>query len=128
MVLFCHHYHTHLQRDHPLQWKEDPKLGLWVKTQRNQCEQKHRIDLLNDIDFNWKMEIKMKPMWMNMYWLLVAYKKKHDGRTTVPRWWKEDPKLGCWVKNQRCGCKGEHRIDLLNAIGSEWQRFPHNSK
>ena len=34
----------------------DPQLGHWVQTQRTLCALKHRIDLLNDIGFAWKVK------------------------------------------------------------------------
>ena len=37
----------------PFHYKDDTKLGLWVCTQRRHCKEKHRIDLLNKIGFDW---------------------------------------------------------------------------
>ena len=37
----------------PKNFKEDPQLGHWVKTQRGHCKEKHRVDLLNKIGFEW---------------------------------------------------------------------------
>ena len=38
----------------PQCWKEDPRLANWVVKQRFRCKEKHRIDLLNEIDFDWR--------------------------------------------------------------------------
>ena len=37
----------------PRGYKADPKLGIWVKAQRQFCKEKDRVDLLNDIGFVW---------------------------------------------------------------------------
>ena len=39
----------------PSKYKEDPKLGNWVSTQRYECKKKERVKLLNDINFLWKV-------------------------------------------------------------------------
>merc|ERR1712085_31172 len=108
----------------PRQWKEDPKLGRWVQIQRRQCKDQDRINLLNKIAFVW--QIKDPNSWRKMYERLVAYKKEY-GTTCVPRQWKEDPKLANWVKKQRCKCKDQDRIDLLNNINFVWQVRDQNS-
>jgi len=107
----------------PRKWKEDPALGNWVKNQRHRCKLKRRMELLDEIDFEWHPneapgEKAIPEQWMKMYRRLVAYKKKH-GHTMVPQGCKEDPKLGMWAKNQRRRCKDKNRIDLLNAIDNE---------
>jgi hypothetical protein len=104
----------------PMGWKEDPKLGNWVNTQRQYCKYKDRIDLLNNIGFEWKLrEIND---WKEMYERLEAYKRKH-GTICVPLTYKADPKLGRWVKTQRrcCKDKDKDKIDLLIKIGFEWK-------
>jgi hypothetical protein len=109
------HNHTRV----PIGWKEDPKLAKWVSTQRGNCNDKDRIDLLNDIGFEWKL--KEQDDWMVMYRRLVAYKNKHNhNHTRVPYGWKEDPKLANWVAKQRWNCNDKDRIDLLNDIGFLW--------
>jgi len=37
----------------PTKWKKDPKLANWVVTQRMNCKEQYRIDLLNRIGFIW---------------------------------------------------------------------------
>ena len=39
----------------PLHFKADPKLACWVNSQRSRCCKKERVDLLNDIGFEWKI-------------------------------------------------------------------------
>ena len=34
---------------------EDSKLAKWVRTQRRSCSEKKRVELLNDIGFEWKI-------------------------------------------------------------------------
>ena len=101
--------------------KEYSKLGLWVRRQRFfYCKGKlssERINLLNSIDFQWKL-IETTP-WMEMYRRLEAYKAQHKN-TRVPRKYQADPKLGFWVNKQRHSCKEQDRIELLNKLGFEW--------
>jgi len=110
------HGHTRV----PKRYKEDPKLGRWVSHQRSRrsCKDKVRIDLLNEIKFEWKLH--HQDDWMEMYRRLLAYKKIH-GNTRIPQRYKEDPKLGKWVSDQRSKCKDKDRIYLLNDIGFVWR-------
>ncbi|VEU40454.1 unnamed protein product [Pseudo-nitzschia multistriata] len=106
----------------PANYKADPKLGHWVRTQRTCCKREDRIDLLNQIGFVWKLRngsYKDDEAWEDTYQRLVEYKQKH-GTTQVPRNYKADPKLGNWVKHQRKHCKRKDHIDLLNQIGFVW--------
>ena len=96
--------------------KEHSKLCKWVTTQRYNCKEKYRIDLLNEIGFDWN---PFRQDWFQMYERLVAYKKKH-GNTLVPRSFEDDRQLANWVNAQRQSCKESDRIDLLNAIGFVW--------
>ena len=60
---------------------------------------------------------------MDTYQRLVVYKKQYN-TTNVPRKYKEDPKLGTWVANQRNIYKNktirEDRCQLLTSIGFRW--------
>jgi len=103
----------------PRAYKEDPKLGNWVNAQHYNCKETDRIDLLNEIDFEWKDVKSTRKVWMEMYRRLVAYKKEH-GDTRVPRGYEADPKLANWVSCQRQSCKDKERVDLLNEIGFVW--------
>jgi len=102
----------------PGRYKEDPRLAKWVLKQRGFCKEQSRIDLLNDIGFDWKPS-EREINWMKRYRSLVAYKKKHNS-TRVRSGWKEDPKLGPWVYHQRYHCKLKSRRDLLDEIGFDW--------
>ncbi|OEU08115.1 hypothetical protein FRACYDRAFT_196883, partial [Fragilariopsis cylindrus CCMP1102] len=113
----------------PRLYKEDPKLGRWVYSQRQNYKNDdilpNRLALLNSIYF--KLEgaaaARDQMTWMNMYQKIVAYKKMHKNNT-VPFHYQEDPKLGHWVSQQRKKYKNEEllpeRVDLLKTIGFEW--------
>jgi len=101
----------------PRHFKDDPQLGFWVFTQRQCCKAKYRVDLLNDIGFEW---ISRSKGWSEMYDRLVVFKKEH-GTTKVPVSDKRDPKLAMWVHNQKQTCKDKDRVDLLNDLGFEWR-------
>jgi len=78
----------------PFRYKADMQLGVWVQTQRKNCKAKDRIDLLNDIGFEWRVKEG------NMYQCLLTYMKEH-GTTDVPRSYGSDPKLALWIRKQR---------------------------
>lgn len=99
-------------------YNKDPKLGLWVSIQRRHCKEKDQVDILNNIDFVWECR-NFHNDWMEMYNRLVAYKKENK-TTLVPQKYKEDLKLGVWVKYQRRHCKENYRVDILNDIGFAW--------
>ena len=44
----------------PRPYFEDLALGYWVYNQRNNCKKKERIQLLNDIDFVWRVKRKSR--------------------------------------------------------------------
>jgi len=56
---------------------------------------------------------------MEMYGRLAVFKEKYGINRVLYRW-KEDPKLGNWVRRQRSRCKDPDRIKLLEGIGFEW--------
>jgi DNA repair exonuclease SbcCD ATPase subunit len=62
--------------------------------------------------------------WVTRYTELVEYKREF-GNCCVPRRYKTNPKLGCWVSKQRQLFKSnqlaEHRIAELNEIGFTWE-------
>jgi len=132
----------------PRRYEADPKLGRWVHAQRSSCREKYRIDLMNDIGFQWQLpnkndwyvtnELQNQQQdhidllndiesesnvnhnnWGVMYQSLLTYKKKH-GTNRVPQIYKADPPLERWVDKQRASCKEKDRIDLLNDDGLEW--------
>jgi len=105
----------------PKQWEVDSKLARWVQFQRQRCEDDDRVDLLNELGFDWNPN---HTNWMEMYNRLVAFKQKY-GTTRINHHYKEDPKLGRWVGNQRIMCKKEDYINLLNEIDFIWDgRIP----
>jgi hypothetical protein len=100
----------------PCRYGEDSQLGFWVTQQRRFCKDKDRIELLNDIGFEWNPQ---RDAWMEMYRRLVTYKRKH-GSVCVPRHRGKYSRLGLWVHRQRQRCKESYRIQLLNGIGFHW--------
>jgi len=107
----------------PYSYKADPKLRIWVFTQRQACKEHNQFDLLNAIGFEWRF-IRETSEWGAMYQRLLTYKKKH-GTTCVPSTYKADTQLVNWVHNQRRSCKEKDRIDLLNDIGFVWNVSNH---
>jgi hypothetical protein len=112
----------------PRQYNEEPKLGTWVKTQRQNCKNDsllpNRVDLLKSIGFEWyAAKEKSDELWMGMFQKLVAYKKLHKN-CLVPVYYQEDPKLGHWISQQRKKYKNDsllhNRVDLLKSIGMRW--------
>ena len=112
----------------PVIYKEDPKLGRWVSSQRaaynNKTMKEERCQLLNSINFNWgNGKRALITDWMDTYQRLVSYKKQHN-TTNVPNKYKEDPKLGTWVAKQRRDYNNKtikkERCQLLNSINFNW--------
>jgi hypothetical protein len=97
--------------DVPQNWKEDPTLGIWVRTQRalesRGALQPDRKAKLDELQFTWRSQgsrvLASKASdakWNICFDRLVRFKHKY-GHCDVPRVWKEDPPLGHWVMNQR---------------------------
>jgi len=112
----------------PCRYDADPQLGNWVSNQRRLFKTNEmpndRATLLKSIDFTWDagmMGGMRNGKWMAMYQRLVSYKEEHNGSTLVPFKYKEDPKLGNWVRNQRRRCKKKERVKLLNDINFVWK-------
>jgi len=128
----------------PQIYKDDPKLGLWVKNQRQKKERisKEQRDLLDKIGFVWKMKSGDKPArdysktttkndekWESMLDCLLRYRAKHGNCQVKCN--DKDASLYHWVLNQRkeyhqktyCGDKRSMRLDRkeqLEAIGFDW--------
>ncbi|OEU10369.1 hypothetical protein FRACYDRAFT_162648, partial [Fragilariopsis cylindrus CCMP1102] len=104
-------------------YKADPKLGIWVTTQRtmytNNKVSEERINYLDSIGFVWRT-VDLVP-WDDMFQRLVTYKKKFKS-ILVP--WKY-PNLGLWVSTQRTSYNKKEisvkRINLLESIGFVWK-------
>ena len=119
------HNTTIVPRSYPL----DPKLAVWVNTQRTEKKKnmlsEERIALLNSIDFVWDVQIRLG--WDEMYRRLCAYKKKNNQSTMVhveAMCTVGDSKLGHWVATQRYHYRKDkleqHRVQLLNDVDFVW--------
>ncbi|EDY80959.1 Helicase associated domain protein [Verrucomicrobiia bacterium DG1235] len=105
-------------------WKENPQLAKWVggqrKDRRNASMPQDRIDLLENIGFEWTIPTGT---WENRFAELVAYKERF-GDTRVPAKWEENQFLGQWVARQRYhkrkGILSQEKTDALEQIGLEW--------
>ena len=110
----------------PQGYIEDPKLGTWTVNQRQRYKNKElsfkRINCLESIGFVWKLRDLLP--WIEMFQRLVAFKECHQS-TLVPRVYTKDPRLGCWVRTQRCRYKksilSKRRMELLNSIDFVWR-------
>jgi len=103
-------------------YKDNPKLGRWVMTQRRQRTllnqgrlsslTKERIRRLDSLGFLWSLE-ETRPRddenhlfarddegWEGHFKNLTAFKEEH-GHTRVPNRYKTIPKLANWVMSQR---------------------------
>ena len=107
-----------------------PPPDLYNRTaHRNKKMTEERKCLLNSIGFVWESSTRNKAPWEEMYQRLVVYKKEHKD-TNVPSKYKEDPKLGQWVPNQRFAYWNkkmtEERKRLLDSIGFLWELSTKN--
>lgn len=105
----------------PDDWPENPKLGMWVGTQRQNKDRLPlvRVDRLNSIGFVWEAR---GAFWEEMFEELVEYKIKH-GDCNVPDKWPKNLKLGTWVTTRRNGKDRltNEQIKLLNDLGFVWE-------
>jgi hypothetical protein len=91
----------------PLNHKDYPRLGLWVKEQRRhyslmrQGKKSHmneeRVEALTKVGFCWDTH---EAIWMERFRELVEFKENH-GTCVVPTGYSRNPKLGTWVHHQR---------------------------
>jgi hypothetical protein len=114
-------------------------LDKWIRTQRYEYRMRmqgkdslltpQRIDLLNKIGFDWKLESQdgLTTAWLKSYAELKAYYKEH-GHSRLR---KSDSTLGKWVENQRYqygrwrrgefpSSMTEKRRELLEGVGVVW--------
>ena len=107
----------------PVTWKDDPQLGWWVMTQKVQFRKyeadpatsllsaEHVVALreMGAID-SWSLAFlirsaerrESKPRtWEESRALLEAYRDAHGGDCNVSATWKDVPRLGKWVMNQK---------------------------
>ena len=111
----------------PTVYKKNPKLGMWVMSQRAQAKQKgnlapERERRLEGLGFVWRKSRDER--WEEMLWQLEDFQMEH-GHCNVPNHYKENPKLGNWVRHQReAKFKGklpperERRLKKLGFSGS----------
>jgi len=106
----------------PTRWPDDPQLGMWVNNQRRrrQALSAERREKLDSIGFVWSMY--QKESWDVMFDRLLEYKAR-NGDCRVPQYYKENPKLGRWVDNQRFRKEhlSEERKTRLESIGFVWR-------
>ena len=83
----------------PRKYLKNPRLGLWVGTQRTQKGKlpRGRISRLNRIGFEWNL---YSSAWEEMFSQLLAFKKE-NGHCNVPNQVSEYRQLRDWVSNQR---------------------------
>jgi len=123
----------------PQKYDDNKQLSAWVRTQKQQYKMHQegkpshmsqaRIDLLNEIQFEWSGE-KRDKFWSDRYAELVDFQQKHNS-TRVPSTYPESPQLHAWTSLQRRQLKlykegkksklTEERARMLEAIGLEWQ-------
>ncbi|TXK37317.1 hypothetical protein FVR03_15530 [Pontibacter qinzhouensis] len=109
----------------PYQWQENPQLAAWVyriKQQRGELS-RQKVELLNQLGFDWSLSRREVVAWQEMYERLVAFAEQH-GHTRVPVKWQEDPKLGKWVSRMRQerDSLDKERVLQLEQIGFSWSR------
>jgi len=127
----------------PVNFKHNPSLGKWVRTQREQYKNikqgkkssltKDRLKALDKIGFVWSVnKTVFQSTWMDYFVKLKEFKDRNN-HCRVPQNVSENPSLGRWVAAQRRkykrmkqgGEESQHkitneRIRLLNAIGFVW--------
>jgi len=116
---------------------QNKQLNAWIRTQKQQYKMLQegkpshmsqlRIDLLNEIGFEWAGE-KRDKFWHDRYHELVAFRAKH-GTSRVPEKYDAAPQLHTWVSLQRRQLKiykegrttklTDERIRLLHEVGLE---------
>jgi hypothetical protein len=107
----------------PSQWPSNPQLAAWVyRTRRDKQElTKQKVELLDEIGFDWVLIRKTVVPWRDMYARLLKFQQEH-GHTRVPLRWREDQKLGKWVSRMRHERErlDSERVALLEAVGFYW--------
>jgi len=102
------------------------RLILWVRNQRKQYQNyiqgskttltTRRIDMLNDINFDWKYnEIHEEENWNEMKSALLDFKTRH-GHCFVPLVYTKNRKLGEWVHLQRQIYQAKQRGDAMRHL------------
>lgn len=113
----------------PNSWPENPSLGRWVGTQRQDYQRgrlrKERYQRLSDLGFVWDAD---HAEWENKFAALVRYKIEY-GHCNVPQHWSKNPALGQWVSRQRRakGSMPVFRQQRLDSIGFVWKQFSRST-
>ena len=107
----------------PVQWDQNPQLSSWIyRTRLNKSGLgKQKIELLNNVGFDWLLNQKVIVPWEVMLDRLIAFKDNY-GHTSVPASWPADKKLGKWVSRIRYekAKQDPGRIKLLDAVKFDW--------
>lgn len=120
LVDFKKHFgHTRV----PSQWTPNPQLAAWTYRVRRDRQElsKQKVELLEEIGFDWSLNRKTVVPWSDMYGRLLTFQQEH-GHTRVPLKWRKDQKLGKWVsrmRQERARLDAD-RVALLEAIGFYW--------
>lgn len=78
-------------------------LRTWMSDQRKkrQTLTARQVGLLNAVGFDWStIEERNEQAWQGMFTRLCKFKEQH-GHANVSATYRDDPKLGTWVNNQR---------------------------
>eukprot|EP00586_Coscinodiscus_wailesii_P001156 CAMPEP_0172485650 /NCGR_PEP_ID=MMETSP1066-20121228/13770_1 /TAXON_ID=671091 /ORGANISM="Coscinodiscus wailesii, Strain CCMP2513" /LENGTH=376 /DNA_ID=CAMNT_0013251037 /DNA_START=171 /DNA_END=1301 /DNA_ORIENTATION=+ len=125
--------------DVPKQHSNNPSLRKWVEVQRNEYSKlinkqkthmtQQRIELLNEIDFKWKVSKRDNRTWEKRYNELKEFKIQ-NGHCNVPQKYVKNPSLGIWVCTQRQEYKKylnsktssmtKGRLEALKTIDFAW--------
>ncbi|MEP2777532.1 MAG: Helicase associated domain protein [Luteolibacter sp.] len=114
----------------PSRWQDDPKLSIWVVTQRGLWRQNRlrpeRFDALNSLQFDWQPSLEM---WWRKYEEAVKYFNEHGNcdislNNPLSRWTQYQPKA---VLN---GGLADDQIEALSSIGlvpfvpaTHWEKY-----
>ena len=121
--------------------KELKQLAVWVSNQRQFCKKvregkpsqitRQRIELLDQVGFDWCLDRNPEEKWRQRYEELKKYKKQY-GHCNVPQRKSEHKQLSIWVNRQRYFYKklqqgdlstsgfSQKHIEALEKIGFEW--------
>src|SRR5436190_15721270 len=81
----------------PRRWPKSPRLGVWIKRQRQRRKQgrmpKDRIAALDRLGFIWG---RFDAAWDEMFQTIKEFKKRYE-HCHVPARWAGHPRLARWV-------------------------------
>ena len=108
----------------PRYWQEDVALGRWVAQQRKRKREKSlttsQVRQLNQLTFDFVDPTRKRPF-SEILTLLLDFQKEF-GHVNVPEKYRDDPKLGKWVRLVRSGniTLSENRRQQLDDLGFAW--------